>query len=116
MVACMITCTCYNVHMHVSEYVHVQCMITDYYMVMIPLGFFRRNGGCGYILKPAVMRKMDPGGARGGSAPYSPFMEVAHPDVPTIDFEIEVHVHVQCACATVQYVASGHGLNAHGSH
>ena len=65
-------------------------MIND--MVTIRIGFFRRNGGCGYVLKPTVMRKMDPGGARGGSAPYSPFMEVSHPDVPTIDFEIEVRV------------------------
>ncbi|XP_064406324.1 1-phosphatidylinositol 4,5-bisphosphate phosphodiesterase delta-1-like [Halichondria panicea] len=53
-------------------------------------GFFRRNGACGYVLKPALMRKEDPGGATGGSAPYSPYMEVPHPDVPYIQLEIEL--------------------------
>ena len=50
-------------------------------------GFFRRNGGCGYILKPAVMRKEDPGG---GSTPFDPKMQEPHPDIPPIEFEIEV--------------------------
>lgn len=50
-------------------------------------GFFRQNGGCGYILKPAVMRREDPGG---GSTPFDPNMETPHPDVPAVDFEIEV--------------------------
>ena len=50
-------------------------------------GFFRRNGGCGYVLKPAVMRKEDAGG---GSTPFDPVMQAPHPDVPAVDFEIEV--------------------------
>ena len=53
-------------------------------------GFFRLNGGCGYVLKPAVMRMEDPGGSRGGSAPFNPEMWVQHPDVPAVNFEIEV--------------------------
>ena len=57
-----------------------------------PKGFFRRNGACGYVLKPALMRKEDPGGTTGGSAPYSPYMEVTHPDVPSIQLEIEVRI------------------------
>ena len=50
-------------------------------------GFFRLNGGCGYILKPAVMRREDPSG---GSTPFDPEMQTPHPDVPPIDLEIEV--------------------------
>ena len=53
-------------------------------------GLFRLNGGCGYVLKPAVMRTEDPGGVRGGSAPFNPEMQVEHPDVPAVNFEIEV--------------------------
>ena len=50
-------------------------------------GFFRRNGGCGYILKPAVMRRGDPDV---GSTPFDPEMQKPHPDVPVVDFEVEV--------------------------
>ena len=53
-------------------------------------GFFRLNGGCGYVLKPAVMRMEDPGRARGDSAPFNPEMQVQHPDVLALNFEIEV--------------------------
>lgn len=60
-------------------------------------GFFRLNGGCGYVLKPLVMRREDPGGTGGsgtsrpgGGAPYNPDMMVPHPDVPPIQLEIEV--------------------------
>ena len=53
-------------------------------------GLFRLNGGCGYVLKPAVMRRKDPGGTKGGSAPYNPDMKVPHPEVPVVDLEIEV--------------------------
>lgn len=52
-------------------------------------GFFRRNGGCGYILKPAVMRRECSGGAY---APFNPKMQTPHPDVQPIDLEIEVSV------------------------
>ena len=52
-------------------------------------GFFRLNGGCGYVLKPAVMRREDPGG---GSTPFDPEMQIPHPDVPPIDLEIEVSI------------------------
>ena len=50
-------------------------------------GFFRQNGGCGYVLKPAVMRRVDPGG---GSTPFDPEMQTLHPDVLPIELEIEV--------------------------
>ena len=52
-------------------------------------GFFRRNGGCGYILKPAVMRRECSGGA---CAPFNPKMQTPQPDVQPIDLEIEVSV------------------------
>jgi len=50
-------------------------------------GFFRNNGGCGYVLKPSVMRCKDPGKAR---HPYTPNIDSPHPDVPTVTLEIEV--------------------------
>lgn len=54
-------------------------------------GFFRLNGGCGYVLKPWVMREEDPGGTGlGGRAPYNPEMKVPHPSVTPIRLEIEV--------------------------
>ena len=56
-------------------------------------GFFRINGGCGYVLKPLVMRREDPGGTgeKGASrAPYNPLMGVPHPEVPPLQLEIEV--------------------------
>jgi hypothetical protein len=53
-------------------------------------GFFRLNGGCGYVLKPAVMRREDPGG---GSTPFDPDMQTPHPDIPPIDLEIEVRTY-----------------------
>ena len=56
-------------------------------------GFFRQNGGCGYVLKPAVMRRADPGG---GSTPFDPEMQKPHPDVPVIEFEIEVWNNIKC--------------------
>lgn len=52
-------------------------------------GFFRRNGGCGYVLKPAIMRKEDPGG---GLTPFDPEMQTPHPDVAAVDLEIEVNI------------------------
>ena len=55
-------------------------------------GFFRQNGGCGYVLKPAVMRREDPGG---GSTSFDPEMQEPHPDIPVIEFEIEVHWNVK---------------------
>ena len=63
-------------------------------------GFFRLNGGCGYVLKPLVMRRDDPGGTGesgeegsirpGGKAPYNPEMMVPHPAVTPVHLEIEV--------------------------
>ena len=50
-------------------------------------GFFRNNGGCGYILKPKVMRCEDPGGPR---ILYSPDIQVPLPKVTPINLEIEV--------------------------
>eukprot|EP00731_Ephydatia_muelleri_P028757 Em0020g401a len=48
-------------------------------------GFFRQNGGCGYVLKPEVMRRSSQ-----SSVEYSPFMTEPHPDIPTVDLEIEL--------------------------
>ncbi|KAL5474054.1 hypothetical protein EMCRGX_G028627 [Ephydatia muelleri] len=48
-------------------------------------GFFRQNGGCGYVLKPEVMR-----GSSQSSVKYSPSMTEPHPDIPTVDLEIEL--------------------------
>ena len=70
----------------------IQMVALNYQYPDIPMhlnqGFFRLNGGCGYVLKPAVMRKEDPDG---GSTPFDPEMNTPHPDVPPIDLEIEVH-------------------------
>ena len=57
-------------------------------------GFFRLNGGCGYVLKPSVMRREAPGdtGEEEGNIPFSPDMEEPHPDVTPITLEIEVRV------------------------
>ena len=52
-------------------------------------GFFRLNGGCGYVLKPAVMRREDPGG---GFSPFDPEMQTPHPDVPPVELEVEVGI------------------------
>ena len=68
-------------------------------------GFFRRNGGCGYVLKPAVMRREDPGGERGGSAPYSPAMEVPHREVPSVKFEIEVSLILKSHCLCRKWIS-----------
>ena len=70
-------------------------------------GFFRLNGGCGYVLKPAVMRRVDPGG---GSTPFDPEMQTPHPDVPPIDLEIEVsilsyHAHFLLECTSYLCIA-----------
>ena len=59
-------------------------------------GFFRLNGGCGYVLKPELLRREDPGGTGekgvrfGGKAPYTPDMMVPHPSVTPVHLEIEV--------------------------
>ena len=66
-------------------------------------GFFRNNGGCGYVLKPVVMRRDDPGGSgyyRGQSvAPFSPDMMVPHPAVTPVQLEIEVSGWVWPTCS-----------------
>eukprot|EP00731_Ephydatia_muelleri_P028387 Em0020g31a len=56
-------------------------------------GFFRQNGGCGYVLKPEVMR-----GSSQSSVKYSPSMTEPHPDIPTVDLEIEVLISGQQLC------------------
>ena len=67
-------------------------------------GFFRLNGGCGYVLKPALMRREDPGG---GTTPFDPEMQTPHPDVPPIDLEIEVRdlMHNTYYCYTYKFAA-----------
>ena len=50
-------------------------------------GFFRQNGGCGYVLKPSIMRREDPGK---DLPPFDPEMQGPHPDVQAIDLDIEV--------------------------
>ena len=55
-------------------------------------GFFRQNGGCGYVLKPAILRREDPGF---DVPPFDPDMRTQHPDVPAIDLEIEVAKHFE---------------------
>ncbi len=52
-------------------------------------GLFRLNGGCGYILKPAVMRNKEAMEA-GDSAPFLPDMTEPIPGVPPVELEIEV--------------------------
>ncbi len=52
-------------------------------------GLFRLNGGCGYILKPAVMRSKEAMEA-GDSAPFLPDMIEPIPGVPPVELEIEV--------------------------
>ena len=52
-------------------------------------GFFRLNGGCGYILKPKVMRR--PADAE-GYVPFDPRMTQPHPDVTPVNLEIEVYM------------------------
>lgn len=47
-------------------------------------GLFRLNGGCGYVLKPDVMRRTE--------ITFDPTMKEPHPEVPPIDFEIEVYM------------------------
>jgi hypothetical protein len=64
-------------------------------------GFFRNNGGCGYILKPLVMRLKDPGCPgydkdRKRLAPFSPDMMVPHPTVTPLQLEIEVSFRKVC--------------------
>jgi len=49
-------------------------------------GLFRLNGGCGYVLKPEVMRRPN----AGGSTSFDPYMFEPHPDVPTVHIEIEL--------------------------
>eukprot|EP00731_Ephydatia_muelleri_P021749 Em0014g340a len=48
-------------------------------------GFFRQNGGCGYVLKPKVMREVDTGAVR-----YSP--NATHPmeGIPVMELKIEL--------------------------
>ena len=54
-------------------------------------GRFRQNGGCGYILKPEIMRRANPG-ARLQS--FDVNMKDPHPLVPVCNFEIEVSIIV----------------------
>lgn len=56
-------------------------------------GLFRLNGGCGYVLKPEIMRIRDPGGPgyyKQHNAPFSADMMVPHPTVKPVQLEIEV--------------------------
>lgn len=46
-------------------------------------GLFRLNGGCGYVLKPDVMRRTE--------ITFDPTMKEPHPEVPPVDLEIEVY-------------------------
>lgn len=50
-------------------------------------GRFRQNGGCGYVLKPEVMRKPNAGTR---SHYFDVNMTKPHPLVPICNFEIEV--------------------------
>ena len=68
-------------------------------------GFFRLNGGCGYVLKPLVMRLEDPGAGGGknrakGRFPFSPDLMVPHPMVTPIQLEIEVCPTFCCSGAS----------------
>eukprot|EP00731_Ephydatia_muelleri_P028389 Em0020g33a len=72
-------------------------------------GFFRQNGGCGYVLKPEVMRRSSQ-----SSVEYSPFMTEPHPDIPTVDLEIELisgqylcQDHKMCTSITVDIQTHG---------
>ena len=58
------------------------------------------------MLKPAVMRREDPGGTKGGSAPYNPAMEVPHPEVPLVKFEIEVNLILISHCLCRKWIFS----------
>ena len=69
-------------------------MSPDVYM-HLNQGLFRLNGGCGYVLKPEVMRRPEPGA---GPTPFLPDMSEPHPDVPTVDLEIEVSVYSMHCC------------------
>jgi hypothetical protein len=51
-------------------------------------GRFRQNGGCGYILKPEIMRKANPGFR--DQHPFNINMIEPHPLVPVCNFEIEL--------------------------
>lgn len=73
-------------------------------------GFFRLNGGCGYVLKPLVMRQEDPGGTTSQGmdwkAPFSAEMQVPHPSVTPVQLEIEVldrAIRVQSRTAPPNY-------------
>lgn len=77
-------------------------------------GRFRHNGGCGYVLKPAVMRKPNPSKGEKG---FNPLMTEPHPLVPTCDLEIELLsgqnlslLGKSCQSLTVQI--SSHGIPA----
>ena len=75
-------------------------------------GFFRQNGGCGYVLKPKVMRREDPGGTESDDsrwrAPYNPTMQVPHPEVPTVLLEIEVRSFPPSLPPSLLYITLTH--------
>ena len=50
-------------------------------------GLFRLNGGCGYVLKPDVMRRAD---HEEGRVDFDPRMTTPHPEVTPVNLEIEV--------------------------
>ena len=54
-------------------------------------GRFRQNGGCGYVLKPEVMRRPNPGDIDSHIYPFDPNMTAPHYDVPVCNLEIEVN-------------------------
>lgn len=60
--------------------------LLDLYM-HLNQGRFRQNGGCGYVLKPKIMRRANPGS---GPHPFDVDMTEPHPLVPPCNLEIEV--------------------------
>lgn len=63
-------------------------------------GRFRQNGGCGYVLKPEIMRKANPAACL---QPFDVNMKEPHPLVPACHFEIEVHMLFACTYNTVYW-------------
>lgn len=68
------------------SYVMIYCY-TDVHM-HLNQGLFRLNGGCGYVLKPKVMRWVNP------EVDFDPRITTPHPDVNPINLEIEVHTSI----------------------
>ena len=52
-------------------------------------GRFRQNGGCGYVLKPFIMRRNNAGTRDGG---FNINMTKPHPLVLPCNFDIEVQI------------------------